>query len=157
MMSMCQFDTGANTLLCWIYGRHSIRDQKKGVRRSRKRNKCGFIYKSKSCWIWFRQVMWALVDVREAQSWGRKVFQTLLLQVKVHCFTFFTSHCFPLAWDCFIWEYLSMHFFWGHTSTPPIKHFNFFPPFSCQTHKSPSIPKHTFFFQGSILKYGKFF
>jgi hypothetical protein len=28
---MCQFDTGANTLFCWICGRHSIRDQKKGV------------------------------------------------------------------------------------------------------------------------------
>jgi hypothetical protein len=144
MMSMCQFDTGANTLLCWICGRHSIRDQKKGVRRSRKRNKCGFIYKSKSCWICFRQIMWALVDVREAQSWDRKMFQTLLLQVTVHCFTFFTSHCFPLAWAA-LFENIYLCTSFRDILQHHHKTFHFFPPFSCQTHKSPSIPKHTFF------------
>lgn len=156
-MSMCQFDTGANTLLCWIYGRHSIRDQKKGVRRSRKRNKCGFIYKSKSCWIWFRQVMWTLVDVREAQSGAHKNVPNFaptsegaflhLLYVPL------LSSCLSLLYlRIFIYALLSGTYF-----NTTIRHFNFFPPFSCQTHFQVLQSLSTLFFQGSILKYGKSF
>jgi hypothetical protein len=155
-MSMCQFDTGANTLLCWIYGRHSIRDQKKGVRRSRKRNKLGFIYKSKSCWIWFRQVMWALVDVREAQSWGHKNVPNFAPTSECALFHLLYD---PLLSSCLSLLYLRIFIYAlvsGTYLNTTIKHFKFFPLFPTK-HTKVLQSRSTLFFQGSIMKYEKSF